>query len=268
MQRIALFLSGLLFSLAALSQEEGTWEVFLAQYDNGPGSTVLNMELKQKAPISGYTVVVITGVKFTNCNPDGFPADDEFEKLHVIEDSVEKLLAKFTSTILAGTFTNACQRLGYYYITDSSVVRQQLLQLYSRSFPGYTPYIKVRYDPQWEGYLTFLYPSEEMLEYTSNLKVLDGLAQAGDKLDKPRQTDHWLYFKNEADRNCFIKYATSKRFKVESKKKTEGKLPYQLQISRVDKVDIRSISGITSELRQEASKCNGDYDGWETFVVK
>ncbi len=44
--------------------------------------------------------------------------------------------------------------------------------------------------------------------------------------------------------------------------------PYKLQISRIDKVDISSISKLTLELRKQAVHCNGEYDGWETFLVK
>jgi hypothetical protein len=81
--------------------------------------------------------------------------------------------------------------------------------------------------------------------------------------------DHWIYFSTEADRNCFIRYATQDNFKVESKDKDSNlKLPFKLQLSRTDKVDLSSISKLTLELRRQAKKCNGDYDGWETFVVK
>lgn len=103
----------------------------------------------------------------------------------------------------------------------------------------------------------------------SNQKVVEKLYEAGDKLDTPRQVDHWLYFKTEADRNCFISYAVSKKIKIENKEKIhEAKLPYKLQISRTDKVNRGSINPVTLELKMRALKCNGQYDSWETFVIK
>jgi hypothetical protein len=113
-----------------------------------------------------------------------------------------------------------------------------------------------------------LYPNEETLEFMFDSKVVQKLAEKGDKLDKPRKVDHWIYFENEQDRNCFIDYLKNKRFKIESKTKVTNKIkPYSLQISREDNVRLSDISKITGDLRQNAKKCNGDYDGWETCLV-
>jgi hypothetical protein len=48
----------------------------------------------------------------------------------------------------------------------------------------------------------------------------------------------------------------------------DSELKYQLQISRTDSVETSYISKITIELRKKAKELNGEYDGWETFVVK
>ena len=70
-------------------------------------------------------------------------------------------------------------------------------------------------------------------------------------------------------RDCYINYSTKLGFKIESEEKTSDTLrPFKLQISRNDKVEVALISKLTLELRKEAIKCNGVYDGWETFVVK
>jgi hypothetical protein len=101
-----------------------------------------------------------------------------------------------------------------------------------------------------------------------NQKVVVKLMEAGDKLDKERQVDHWLYFPNAKSRDSFIVYVQAKGFKIESKEMTDGAKPFQLHISRVDKVDLPSVSKLTLELRREARKYDADYDGWETFVVR
>ncbi len=107
------------------------------------------------------------------------------------------------------------------------------------------------------------------MEFIQNQKVIAKLFEAGDKLEKPRQVDHWIYFSSEKDRECFIGYAVQNKFKIERKEKTGNKTnDLKLQISRTDKVDMKSITSITMLLRKEAAKCNGHYDGWETFVIK
>ena len=255
-------------STSATSQE-GNWEVYLAQYEKGPGSTVVNMDLRKAAPIKNKPFLFSAGVKFTNCRPDGFPVSGEFEILNKISDSVTATVSRLVSNIIAGTFTYQCERRDYFYVSDTSGLRSEITNLINRRFPGYEPAFNIKPDIEWEAYLTFLYPSETIMQYIKNEKILDHLRKAGDQLDKPRQVDHWLYFKTEGDRDCFIRFATLRKFKIETKEKIDNQsLPFKLQLSRTDLVDITSISKITLEMEQEARKCNGDYDGWETFVIK
>jgi len=254
------------FSVAA---QDGNWEVYLAQYEKGPGSTVVNMDIKKTGPDRTLPFLFSAGVNFTNCTADGLPVHDEFKNLNKISDSITALINRLVKNNLVGTFTYQCQRRDYFYVPDTTGLRQQITSLIGKHFPTYIPAFNIKADKEWEAYFDFLYPSELIMEYIKNEKVLIHLSEAGDKLDKPRQVDHWLYFKTNEDRNCFIRYATQHQFRVQSKEKINNE-PYsfKLQLVRTDKVNISSISNITLELRREAKKCNGEYDGWETFVIK
>jgi uncharacterized protein (TIGR01619 family) len=267
MKRIILIIS-LFISAADLFAQEENWDTYLAQYEKGPGSTVLNMDIKKIAPDKTLPFLFSAGVKFTNCK-DGLPSPDEFTVLNRISDSITALINGLVRNTLVGTFTYQCERRDYFYVPDTAGLRLKVTALILKYFQGYTPAFNVKTDKEWEAYLDFLYPSEEIMEYMKNEKVLSHLEKAGDKLDKPRQVDHWIYFKNENDRNCFIQYATRQNFKIEAKEKANNAdFPLKLQMSRTDRVDLTSISKITLELEKEAKKCNGDYDGWETFVIK
>ena len=269
MRKFVLYFSFITFYSAALAQQnDEQWDVYMAQYEKGVGSTVVNMGLKNKAPDKSFRFLLSTGVHFNDCTTDGFPSEAEFQKLYVVSDSVKKLVGLNVSNIMAGTFTYQCERKDYYYVKDTNNIRQKLSALYKKQFTGYQPIINIREDASWEAYLTFLYPNEETMEYMSNEKVLAKLQEAGDKLDKERLVDHWFYFSNAKSRNSFILYAKAKGFKIESKEMRDGAKPFQLHISRVDKVDLPSISKLTLELRREARKYDGDYDGWEAFVVR
>jgi len=262
-------LTALLFNSHISFSQQDNWDVYLAQYEKGVGSTVLNMSLKQQAPIKQFPFSLKTGVKLLKCTAEGLPTKEEFDMLYKISDKMKAIVDSVTKNKIAGTFSYQCERLDYYYVADTNNLRQLLEAAYKTNFPQYTYSIKIVPDQNWEAYLTFLYPNEETLEYMSNEKVIMNLQKAGDGLVAPRQVDHWLYFKTEADRNQFITYAVKEKFKIESQKiLKEVPLQYQLQISRTDKVDIESISTITIALRKKAKELNGDYDGWETFVVK
>lgn len=253
-----------------LHSQTENWDVYMATYEKGPGSTLLNMSLKTVAPIKDFYYILITGVTFPKCNADGLPMPEQFPTLYAISDSVQSILSRNYTFLLAGTFTYQCQRLDYYYLKDTTGTRELLNNLYSNKFKDYNPYINLKEDKSWDSYLTFLYPSEEILEYMGDQKVVLSLQNAGDKLEKPRQVDHWIYFNSESDLRCFLSFVKKNGFKIETNEKVTGstQIKYKLQISRVDSVSLNAISAITLSLRVEAKKCNGDYDGWETFVIK
>lgn len=269
MKRIIFNILFLISSISALKSQEN-WDVYIARYEDGPGSTVVNMSLREVAPDKKLPFVLITGVTFKDCSPDGFPNKSQWDELYTISDSIKTAIEKSKKNyILAGTFTYQCERLDYYYISDTALVREILSGVYSKYFPDYTAYTSLEEDKNWEAYLNFIYPNEETLEFMENEKVLMSLSNAGDKLNKARQVDHWLYFTTEKERNCFIDYAKKHNYKIESIEKDIGlALPYKLQISKIEKIDIESITKTTLLLKSEAKKCGGKYDGWETFVIK
>lgn len=261
----------LLFSLVAqiTFSQDTNWDVYLAQFDKGPGSVSLNMDLIIEAPKGEFPFVVITGVTFSQCRDDGFPEDEEFKKLYAISDNVVELISSISESELVGTFTYQCQRLDYVYVRDTTNIRDKLESLYKSHYKSYKQYINIVHDKEWEAYTKFLYPNEEIQEYMSNEKVLVQLRTAGDKLNKARQIDHWLYFSSSNDRDAFTKYAQKEKFKIEGNNYLkDSELPYQLHISRVDNLDPQLINSLTLSLRKKAKEFKGEYDGWETFVVK
>ncbi len=267
MLKIILFVT-LLFPLALSAQDE-YWDTYLAKYEKGPGSVMLNMDLKKIAPVKKLPFLLVTGVSFTNCTDEGQPAAREFPNLYKMEDSVKALVDHNVRNKMAGSFTYQCQRLVYFYVADTSKLDGLLAALYKRSFPGYLPFINLKEDSTWKFYLGFLYPNEVAYEYMQNQKVLVHLQKAGDKLITPRPVDHWIYFSTEADRTCFIAYAKQNHFNfVSAEKTTDITRPYKLQITRMDKVDVTSITKLTLELKKAARKCKGEYDSWETVLVK
>ena len=264
-----IILSGLLlFSIPAFSQEDH-WEVYLARYEKGVGSTVVNMSLKGDDSMKQYPYLLKAGVKLLQCPEEGLPTEGEFEALYAISNKIKANIDWAGKNKQAGTFSYQCTRTDYYYISDTNNIRSFLETIFKKNFPKYESIIEIKTDPNWDAYLTFLYPNEETMEYIENEKVIMRLTKEGDDLSKPRQVDHWLYFKTQTDRESFLKYAFQEKYKVESKDYIEkSQLHYQLHLSRNDKVDIGSISSITLALRRKAKELNGDYDGWETFVIK
>lgn len=253
-------------------EHKGNWESYIATYEKGPGSVLLNMDLVKIAPVKDMSYIVITGVTFTDCTNDGFPSENELTNLPRISGDIEQTISDLTEEdmLLVGTFTYQCQRLNYIYVKDSTGIRDKLTELYKSKYANYTPYINIKQDVNWDAYLQFLYPNIETQWFMKNQKILSQLQANGDDLTKPRKVDHWIYFSNVNDRDAFKKIITDEGFKVESEDKLNDNSinPFKLHISRVDSVDIKSITKLTLGLSNKAKQLNGDYDGWETVVVK
>jgi len=261
---ILLLILPLLLS-TTLTAQKTNFDAYKAQYDQGAGNTVFDKGLKQTAPVSGYSFVLITGVKFKDC-VNGIPTESELSHLYTISDSVYANVTRLVKNIMAGTFTYQCERLEYYYVTDTTQIRDRLTSLFKKYFNSYEPYINIKPDKDWEAYLKFLHPNEETMKYMENEKKLMTLEKQGDNLQKERRVDHWLEFETlEGMTNFFTTYALVQGFEIDTKEKYRQ---YRLHIFRTDKIDLPSINKITTELKKEAKKCNGVYYGWETAVVK
>lgn len=245
------------------------WDAYLTHFKKYPGSITLNMALKKVAPVNNLAYVVITGVKYSDCQQDGFPSRREFANLYKISDSVNAVISRSARAVNAGSFTFQCERLEYFYTDDTTWIRHRLRLLYESRFPGYTPYTEIKKDSAWSTYNKFLYPKEETLEIMANQKIVTALQKAGDNPLIARNIDHWAYFKTEADRNCFINtYLAKNRFTVTAKESNASypDYPFKVMFSRTDKPAVASISKLTFTLRRQAALCLGVYDGWETTV--
>lgn len=70
-----------------------------------------------------YTYLLTTIVTILKCNKDGLPVKEEFYGLYKIVDTIKALLdAKFINKS-AGTFSYQCERINYYYLSNTIGLR-------------------------------------------------------------------------------------------------------------------------------------------------
>ncbi|WP_173002926.1 DUF695 domain-containing protein [Chitinophaga sp. SYP-B3965] len=255
----------MLLSVPAFAQEEDHWETYMAAYEKGPGITLVNMSLKEKAPVKDQGFVLITGVSFSQCK-DGLPTPEMIETLQSMDDALVRQVSLLGTTTFAGTWTHNCERLNYFYIRDSMDVRFSLQTFYKDNFPEFKTYINIRFDPEWEGYLKFLYPNDIILEQLNVSKVLGLLSAEGDKLEKERPVDYSFFFSDEKNRSAFIDQMKKEGFQVTSQhKKDRAGL---VTITKPALPNASTISGMIIYLRKKAAESGGEYKGWETAPVK
>lgn len=255
--------------MTAQSSEE-QWDNYMATYEEGKlGLTTLRMDLINSIPIKNFNYILVTGLTYKTTKEDGFPENETFDLLHKVGEELIELIEKETELIIVGSFTYNKERLEYFYIKETKNIVSKIEEFYKSKYSQYKFYLNIKEDKEWTYYKDFLYPNEETQNYMADQSVLIHLEEAGDNLTKPRRVDHWLYFSKETKMNDCKEELIKLNFNIQyAGINEETNLPYELQVWRIDNVDIDSIYPITSKLRKITKKYDGEYDGWETFVEK
>ncbi len=245
------------------------WDTYIASYDDGPGITTLRMDLIENAPLASYGHVLMTGVKYSTTREDGFPEEEGLPKLYEISDALTHHLDTQSDAVQVATFTHDGSRIEYFYLNNIEGVEDLLVEFYEARYPSEDYFISIKEDDEWEYYLDFLYPNEEIINYMSDRNVVMALENEGDILVAPRRIDHWFYFNKDQEREAFIQEVFDLGFFIDKKAEIDHvDYPFQLQIYRDDTAILEDLHDTTTELREMVEKHNGLYDGWETIVVK
>jgi len=245
------------------------WDFYFTNVDDKLGSIYLDLGLKSIAPIKSQPNVMWISIKMNNPREDGLSSQEESSKLFDIEDKlVDALKQKFDLTFV-GRLTSDFKRDLYFYIGSSTLYEKTISETMV-IFPNYQFDYGIKEDSEWGGYFDFLYPSPPQYQSMQNRLVVEQLEKGGDKLEKERQVDHWIFFKTDSDRETFLDKIKSDGFGIvlSDYDKSFGEFPYRLHIKRVDKVDLNSVDQYVLYLWNLANECNGDYDGWETSIEK
>ena len=242
------------------------WDFFMCRIEGAPASIRTNLALIEVAPLEGLSQRLQFYIKMQNPRPDGLSSNEEYPILCDIEDAIGEK-AEAIGAILAGVVKSE-GFLELWFYTQNAEALAKTCEDALQTFEGYQSGYNIAEDPEWEDYFGFLYPDEFSYQTMQNRKVLMQLEKNGDKMEVPREIDHFIYFKEAAQQQAFAKEAVAKGFKVRfnddefvEDRKAEGKeYPYMVEATREDSP--LDIDDIVWDLLELASPFEGDYDGW------
>lgn len=242
------------------------WDFFMCRIEGAPASIRTNLALIEVAPLEGLTQRLQFCIKMQNPRPDGLSSNEEYPILCDIEDALGDK-AEAIGAILAGVVKSE-GFLELWFYTQNAEALAKTCEDALQTFEGYQSGYNIAEDPEWEDYFDFLYPDEFSYQTMQNRKVLMQLEKNGDKMEVPREIDHFIYFKEAAQQQAFAKEAEAKGFKVRfnddefvEDRKAEGKeYPYMVEATREDSP--LAIDDIVWDLLELASPFEGNYDGW------
>ena len=242
------------------------WDFFMCHIEGAPASIRTNLALIEVAPLEGLTQRLQFYIKMQNPRPDGLSSNEEYPILCDIEDALGDK-AEAIGAVLAGVVKSE-GFLELWFYTQNAEALAKTCEEALQTFEGYQSGYNIAEDPEWEDYFGFLYPDEFSYQTMQNRKVLMQLEKNGDKMEVPREIDHFFYFKEAAQQQAFAKEAEAKGFKVRfnddefvEDRKAEGKeYPYMVEATREDSP--LDIDDIVWDLLELASPFEGNYDGW------
>ncbi len=198
---------------------------------------------------------------------DGLPTNEEFEPVNAIEDRIEAFSNEGNDWYV-GRVTVGGHRIYYVYTSRDEASWMKFMEKLGTE-SGYDIRLAYRDDPDHKAYRDDLYPTPDDWQVIKDLQVIENLKSHGDDGSKPRKVDHWIYFDNKASSVDFIIWAENDRFNEEpehSHETDDGK--YCVRLSHHGMMRIGDISSHTIALRRKAAEYGGDYDGWETPILK
>ena len=248
------------------------WDFFMCRIEGAPASIRTNLALIEVAPLEGLTQRLQFYIKMQNPRPDGLSSNEEYPILCDIEDAIGEKAGATGAVLVSVIKSEGVLELWFY--CDNAETLVDICQKTLGNFEGYLYQDFSVEDPEWEDYFGFLYPDEFSYQTMQNRKVLMQLEKNGDKMEVPREIDHFIYFKEAAQQQAFAKEAEAKGFKVRfnddefvEDRKAEGKeYPYMVEATREDSP--LDIDDIVWDLLELASPFEGEYDGWGCVNVQ
>ena len=238
------------------------WDFFMCRIEGAPASIRTNLALIEVAPLEGLSQRLQFYIKMQNPRPNGLSSNEEYPILCDIEDAIGEK-AEATGAVLAGVVRSE-GFLELWFYTQNAEALAKTCEEALQTFEGYQSGYNIAEDPEWEDYFGFLYPDEFSYQTMQNRKVLMQLEKNGDKMEVPREIDHFIYFK-EAEAKGF-KVLLSDEKTVEERKAENYTHPYTVQATREDSP--LDIDDIVWDLLELASPFEGNYDGWGCVNVQ
>lgn len=242
------------------------WEVFpraMKDYQAFVSVDVGIAERIAEAPIA----LARLRLAYKSPSPNGLPTKEEFDPVNSVEDKITDF-SKTTGDQYVGRITVAGTRVFYVY-TDRDEASWRSFTSTLAAETGYDIQLSYRQDPEHRGYFDDLYPTPIDRQVISDLRVIEALESHGDDGSAPRKIEHWAYFDSEESAAEFIAWARGEGVKYdrENSHQTEDG-QYSVRLFHYGTVQLQDINHYTVALSQKAAEYGGEYDGWETMVLK
>jgi hypothetical protein len=246
---------------------EDHWEVYPCHM--GEHEAFVSYNHGAKDEIDAFPAPTFVKVRAAIRAPDdrGLPTRAEFDALCSLEDRLESFIAESEGLFVGRVTVDGARYFHAYVKLPEEDVAAFVKALGEES--GYDLRCVCRPDPERTGYWQDLFPSEAEWQLIQDMKVVRHLEENGDSLAQSRRVDHWAYFDSAEARDAFAEWVVAQGYQIGKDCLPSEKSPqHGVQFFHSCAPRPFAINEHTAALRAKAAELGGDYDGWETAVIK
>lgn len=244
------------------------WELYMKTIDGNIASVLVNAGISAELPSEDKYYVGFIKLAMNAPNDKGLISENEEVQLNFIEDKIEMESLRYRIGNYVGKIVSNGEITFIYYLKHD-FEWPDVVSAAMNDFEGYKYEFGSKMDPDWEIYNKLLFPTPIEWQIIHNHKVCDNLKANGDSLHLPRAIEHKAYFETPEQRNTFVERIESEAFKIKELMDANENTPMVgISFYRQDKPFYYDIDTLTLHLIEITYQCEGQYDGWETSVVK
>lgn len=251
-----------------MAGNEEEWDFYPCTVEGAPASIFLDLGLESRAPLPRLATLYRIRIHIRDGGEHGMGTAAEAEVLYGVEDRIIDHARENGLTYVGRVRTRGYWELAFYGPEGRSDGLAAIAVSVCRAAGRDVQFVTTP-DAEWGYYRTFLLPDLERRQWIQDRRLVETLHENGDSLAAPRRVDHWIYFAASRKRNTFITAVALHGFDVAERLDNEGgALPYGARVHRVDPVELEHIHEVVVMLVELALAHEGEYDGWETAVVR
>jgi hypothetical protein len=233
------------------------YDFYPCPVDGAPASIYVNLRYEDEI-IAGATTLYTVAIRMRDRGDHGIGSSEEGAALNLVEEAVIARGAALGVTYVGRLRTAGIWEIVLYGPADQLSALQQTAaehvgdrRIEARNVP----------DADWSYYKELLLPDAERRQWMDDRRMVQILAEQGDRLPIPRRVDHRLAFPTVDARDAFVAAVADAGFRAGA---TES--DHLAHVYRVDEIELDHIHEVVMMLIDAATPHRGRYERWEAGI--
>jgi hypothetical protein len=241
-------------------------EYFLHTPDGEPPVRIdVNLSLDEDEAFM-RPVLLWVFVKLAAPDADGLATSEEMPTLTAIREALSAAFEKELKTVFSGSRISDGWFELYFYARNGKGLIQTAGEV-MEGFPGYSFDTGSSRDEKWTHYHETLYPETEMLHQIQSRHIIEELRGAGDRLERERDVEHYLFFQVPGQRDRAMQRLEASGCRAGGLIEQEGEYACGAVAVCAHAVDEERVAEWVRLMLEVVAEEHGYYEGWSTTLA-